>query len=108
MQGKQQLSQLIFFSIFILFFIITYHFTVLAEEQEQIDDLEQIEMLQNKKDFYLGKIKKIGGYEIFKKLKPLPVDVDNKTLSNIKETAETTYWNYLKEQFHIIQSIQSC
>ncbi len=50
MQGKQQLSQLIFFSIFILFFIITYHFTVLAEEQEQIDDLEQILDLSEKSD----------------------------------------------------------
>ena len=59
MQGKQQLSQFIFFSIFILFFIITFHFSVLAEEQEQIDDLEQILDLSEKSDMLHRDIDKL-------------------------------------------------
>ena len=66
-------------------------------EKLHIDELEKIERIKDVQNNIITKIKSIGGYDIFKKMKPVVVEFDSSLTNNIKKKVEDSYWKILEE-----------
>ena len=68
-----------------------------TESELYLDELEKIEHLTKSKNNILDKIKQIGGYDIFKDIKPKVFDHNDLLLEKeLKESVEESYWELLR------------
>lgn len=76
-------------------------FNTKSKDKLYLDELQKLKDTENQQNNVIEKIKKIDGYEIFKKLKPMEIEYDKESLDKIKKLIEDQYWKLLAEDLKV-------
>ena len=71
------------------------------KDKMYLDELQKLKDIETQQESLITQIQKIDGMQIFKKLNPMEVEIDNESIKKIKGIIEEQYWRLLEEDLKV-------